>query len=770
MHQHSIAGLRGTAAGALVALILVLGSTAALAHEGGEGRHDDHQSPNRGWHGSRHGDDLFRWAGTFDVMAGNGSAVAEIVDVSNDGNQAIYTDAGNEEIGFVDIRNLRHAIGQGTVAMPGEPTSLAILGPLVLVAVNTSESFTSPSGQLVVVHRFTRQIVATHDLGGQPDSIAIAPDGKRAVIVIENERDEDVGGGLLPQYPSGTLKIVDMQGPADAWSVREADLSPVAEHAFEGSDLEPEFVDVNRKNLAVVTFQENNHIAVVDIVSGKTVSEFPAGSVDLDNVDTVEDDLIILDSKITKRREPDAVAWIDDDSFATANEGDYEDASGEEGGSRGFTVFNINGAIEHESHESFEHLLVSIGHYNEGRSENKGVEPESAETGWFGRRNLLFIGSERSNAIGVYDVTDGEPRFVQVLPTGIGPEGLKAFPKRKLLLASTETDVADDGIPTMINFYRQAPSLTTYPMIESGPDDAGLPIGWVALSGMAGDPWDADTVYAVSDSFLADGFIYSIDVSRKPALIYDRLKVSGASVNLDLEGIAVGPDGSFWLASEGNASSRPNVVLKVDPATGMVMNEFQLPPGLEVNARSNGFEGVAVTGEPGAETVYVAVQRAWPAAGDTDAVETKLGRLDPGTGEWGFVYYPLEPLGNGGWIGLSELTALPDGSFAVVERDKGWGPSTPPVAELKALFHVDLAGADFRAYDDPNGLVTVEKRLIASLEPLIARRSIWTAEKLEGVAVTADGRVFAVTDNDGVDDATGETVFLRLGRVSRLLR
>lgn len=716
----------------------------------------------------RHGEPLFRWVGTFDVMAGNGSGVAEIVDVTTNGKQLVYTDAANEAIGFVDIRFPSRPVGQGTLDMPGEPTSLAVLDPLVLVAVNTSPSYTEPSGKLVVVHRLTRKIVATYELGGQPDSIALAPDRKRAVIVIENERDEDLADGLLPQYPSGKLLIVDLKGPADGWTIREADLTPVALNAFEGSDLEPEFVDVNRKNLAVVTFQENNHLAVVDIVSGETVSQFPAGSVELHDVDTEEDDLITLNSHINKRREPDGVAWIDDDSFATANEGDYEDAAGEEGGSRGFTVFNVDGTVEYESAESFEHLLVSAGHYNEGRSENKGVEPEAAEAGVFGERNLLFIASERSNAIGVYDVTQGTPELLQALPTGIGPEGLKAIPGRNLLVASTETDVVDAGIPTMITLYERRSSLSRYPMIRSAPDGSGLPIPWVALSGLAGDPWDRNTLYTVSDSFLAAGFIYTVDVSRRPALITNRLQVAGASSSLDLEGIAVGPDGYFWLASEGNAS-RPNLILKVDPGTGLVVEEIELPAFLAANARSNGFEGIAVTGSPGQESVYVAIQRAWPATGDTDELHTRIGRFDVATETWGFVYYPLEPEGNGDWIGLSELTLLPDGTFAVIERDKGWGPSTGFVAELKALYRVDLAGAEFRAYDDAAGLVTIDKKLILNLTPLIERRSIFTAEKLEGLAVSASCNVYVVTDNDGLDDAPGETVFLRLGPVARLL-
>lgn len=706
---------------------------------------------------------LFATIGTFDVMAGNGSAVAEIVDVSNNGKQLVYTDSPEESIGFVDISDPANPVGDGTVPVGGEPTSLVVRGPLVLVGVNTSESFSEPSGQLVVVHRHRRRIVAVHELGGQPDSLALAPDRKRLAIVLENERDEDLDDGLIPQPPTGTLLIVDLRGAAKRWTVTEADLSPVAVNASVGEDLEPEYVDINGENEAVVSFQENNHLAIVDLVTGVTVHQFAAGSVELNDVDTVEDDLIAFDGTLTKRREPDAVAWIDDDSFATANEGDYEDELGEEGGSRGFTIFNRDGSVEYESAESFEHWLASAGHYNDGRSENKGCEPESIESGVFGGRTLLFVGSERCNAVAIYDMSGGSPEPLQLLATGIGPEGLKAIPKRNLFVASTETDEADTGIPTMINLYRAESGPVLYPMIVSADDDTGNPIPWVALSGLAGDPVDPAILYAVSDSFLAEGFIYTLDVSTHPATIVDRLQVDGASAPLDLEGIAVGPDGNFWLGSEGNAGSRPNLVLAVDSDSGTVLSEIPLPAGMVDMRRGNGIEGIAVTGEAGAEVVYVAIQRAWPDEGDSDGVDTKIGRYEVATGEWGFVHYPLEPEGTGDWIGLSELTLLPDGTFAVIERDKGWGPTTGFNAELKAVFGVDLEGAEFRPFDDAAGLVTIDKSLLRGLLPEIEAASVWTAEKLEGLAVAADGQVYAVTDNDGVDDATGETVFLRLG-------
>lgn len=716
---------------------------------------------------------LFVPIATFDVIAGNGSAVAEIIDVSKNGRQAIYTDADNEAIGFVDISKPRFPIGQGTLSVGGEPTSLVIAGRYVLVAVNTSPDFDNPAGNLLVIDRKTRDTVATFALMGQPDSIALSPNGKLVAIVIENERDEDENGGFIPQAPTGGLQILKLQGKPAHWELSDADLSSVAAGAFAGSDLEPEYVDINSDNLAVVTFQENNHLAVVDLETGQTVSEFTAGSADLSNVDTAEEDLINLDSDITKRREPDAVTWITNELFATANEGDYEDENGEEGGSRGYTIFNIYGEVVYESAESFEHLLVSAGHYNEGRSENKGVEPESVEYGQYADQKLLFVGSERSNAVGVYDVEDAsEPELLQVLPTGIGPEGLKAIPQRRLFLVSTESDEADAGIPTMINIYKQRKvKRARYPMIVSDDDVNGLPIPWVALSGLAADPVDADILYAVSDSFLAEGFVYTIDAGSKPARIIDRVQVDSTALSAapDLEGIAVGPDGAFWLASEGRNGTRPNAIIKTD-AFGNVLAEITLPAVLANNARNNGFEGIAVQGKAGEEMVYVAIQRAWPDAGDTDEVNTKIGRYDVAKAEWTFVHYPLEPEGEGDWIGLSDLTPMPDGTFAVIERDKGWGPSTGFNAELKAVYWIDLYRADFRPYiEGEDNLVTIEKCLLIDVLPKMERRSIWTAEKLEGFAINKYGKTFFVTDNDGVDDAPGETLFFSMGNIWRYM-
>ena len=40
-------------------------------------------------------------------------------------------------------------------------------------------------------------------------------------------------------------------------------------------------------------------------------------------------------------------------------------------------------------------------------------------------------------------------------------------------------------------------------------------------------------------------------------------------------------------------------------------------------------------------------------------------------------------------------------------------------------------------------------------------------DKVEGMTVDSAGAVFVVTDNDGVDDSSGETQFFALGSIAR---
>jgi hypothetical protein len=109
------------------------------------------------------------------------------------------------------VRNPANPQPDGTISMGGETTSVAVRDPrYALVAVNTSPDFVNPSGELAVIDIARRSIVRTIDLGGQPDAIAVAPNRRYAAIAIENERDEDFNGGIIPQAPPGKLVILRM--------------------------------------------------------------------------------------------------------------------------------------------------------------------------------------------------------------------------------------------------------------------------------------------------------------------------------------------------------------------------------------------------------------------------------------------------------------------------------------------------------------------------------------------------------------------------------
>lgn len=138
-------------------------------------------------------------------------------------------------------------------------------------------------------------------------------------------------------------------------------------------------------------------------------------------------------------REPDAVQWINDWTIATADEGDLD------GGSRGFTFFNPNGGVIFSSANGDDHLAAQVGHYPEDRSENKGNEPEGLEYARFGSESFVFVGSERASMVSVYSLDRcHQPEFKQVLPTGLGPEGLAVLANGQNLIV-TDNDGVDDS-------------------------------------------------------------------------------------------------------------------------------------------------------------------------------------------------------------------------------------------------------------------------------------------------------------------------------------
>jgi hypothetical protein len=724
------------------------------------------------------GDRMFNRIATFPVYLNtdiDAETVAEIVDVGNKGKTLVYTDSQTGKLGFVGISNPARPRALGAIDVGGEPTSVAVAGDFALVAVNTSPGYMTPSGHLHVVDIKSQSVVATHALAGQPDSIAVSPDGRYAAVVIENERDEDLGSGEPPQAPSGLLQIVDLAGEPSDWSLRDVNLDGIA--TLYPDDAEPEYVDINSGNIAAVTLQENNHIILVDLVSGTVINDFSAGMVDLVQIDTQEEDpalIALTDSQPGRVREPDGVSWITNDLLAIAGEGDLF------GGSRGITIFDTAGNVVFDSGNSLEHEVVRLGHYPDGRSANKGNEPENVDFADFGGERFLFVASERSSVVFVYKLKgkDSVPQLVQTLPAGIGPEGIKAIPERGLLVAASENDSRGDGYRGVLSIYMLEKGEADYPTVVSANRPDGTPIPWGALSGFASDPDATDNVYTIYDSFYQQSRIFAMDISNHPAVITDEIVLRDGllTVDLDPEGIALSAsgDGSFWIASEGAGSvddpARPvssNSVVVHAAADGGIIETIALPAAVNAKQRRFGFEGVASVMEGGSEILYVAFQRAWVGDPEPDNVDNggkvRIGRYDTAAGEWTFAYYPLEvrQSPNGGWVGLSEITALGNAEFAVVERDNQANTD----ARIKRVYRFSVNSVTFKP--EGGGFETLGKTLVRDLLPDLQATGGMVLEKIESLAVTRSGDLLFANDNDGVDDSSGET---RLIRVRRGLR
>jgi hypothetical protein len=656
------------------------------------------------------------------------TAAAEISTVTEDGRTVVYTDSPGGRLGFVDITNPSAPKPAGTLAVGGEPTSVAHLGRLLLAGVNTRTSFTEPSGKLVVIDSSSRAVKREIDLGGQPDSVAVAPSGRYIAVAIENERDEDVDDGAIPQAPAGWLAVIDTR----TWKATRINLSGLS--ALAPTDPEPEYVSINSRDEAVVSLQENNHLAVVNLRTGKVIRSIDAGSVTVDAVDTLDDDKIELTGTITAKREPDGVAWINDDLFATANEGDYE------GGSRGWSIFSKKtGKVVWDAGNSLEHIAVAHGQYPDKRSDAKGVEAENVAFAVLNRTPYVFVNSERGNFTAVYDVSNpAKPKFRQLLPTTNGPEGVVAVPSRNLVVVSSEEEDASIGIRGTVQVYGFGSSRND--QIVSKND-----IPWGALSALSAVPGRRDRLASVTDAVYTPTRILGLTTG---GVIDSDLTVTkdGEPVGYDVEGLVVRKAGGYWLAVEGTgAGKEPNLLVRLN-ARGQVQEEIPLSADVAAAITSNGLEGVTEVGT----SVWVAVQRA--IKGDP-ANTARIGRYDTVTRTWSWLLYPLDAAPTG-WVGLSELVAVDENTFAVIERDNQRGP----LAAIKRIYTFDVPATW-------TGTPTVTKKLVKDLLPLLKSDGGWVQDKVEGLAVAGNGRTYAVTDNDGLDDSTGETVFLDLGRL-----
>lgn len=273
-------------------------------------------------------------------------------------------------------------------------------------------------------------------------------------------------------------------------------------------DMEPEYLTISADSkTAWVTLQENNALAKIDIASKTVTALFPLGFKSYNTAATAidpsdKDGGIFLNKwKARGMYQPDAIAVLEKGGIPflfTANEGDAREYGGFEEaervkdllldptafpdaatlqqedklgrlnvtktvgddksdgdldvlysfGARSFSVWQGNtGQQVYDSKNELERKCIAAGLYDDGRSDDKGVEPEGITLGTVGKKSIAFVGMERADALAIYDVTDPfQPTFLKLLPTGDAPEGITFIPAhqspvgKSLVVVSSEND------------------------------------------------------------------------------------------------------------------------------------------------------------------------------------------------------------------------------------------------------------------------------------------------------------------------------------------
>ncbi|WP_199614186.1 esterase-like activity of phytase family protein [Paenibacillus alkalitolerans] len=737
--------------------------------------------------------DSFRHIGTFVVPNGG---VAEIISATPDGRTIAYTNSGDDNVGIVDFNNPRQPKLLKEIAVPGEPTSVSITadGKYAVAAVNSShkeegEKPVLTPGKLVVIDMKSLKIIGGVNVGEGPDSVSLTKLGGTtlAVVAIENEPVVvDAKGNLTDAEEPGLEG--DISGPGYvqivAINFSNPKASPVKTIKFPEERLEakgllfpadpqPEFVDI-KNGKAAVTLQENNGVALIDLKTG-SFDLFSLGKPKRQMHDLTEDGKISFTESYPEKfaseasyigaRMPDAVAWNARGTILyTADEGEMDLTGG-----RGWSAWSVTGAQIWKDNGSLERIAAQYGHYPEGRSEAGGIEVEGLETAVFGKKEFAFVGSEKGSFVGVYDITNNKhPKFVQLLSTGMEPEGLLAIPQNNLFLTSDE----DSGTITVfegITGKYEAPA--DQPVLHSSK------VYWSAISGLASDEKRNDVVYAVPDNAM-EPYIYKITLKNGVGNFEHMAKITDGSktADLDMEGIvrdtsaAAPATGGFWLANEGNAKFgkhdyMQNQLIQVD-MKGNVLQKIVLPAEVDSSSggwiRNNGFEGVAISSD--GNYILGAIQREYKADEAIGGkLYTRIVRYDLTNKTWEFFLYPLEAaMVEDDWIGLSEIVNLGGDVYAVIERDKQVGGAVT----LKAVYTFTLDGVE-----PFEGLVTassdISKSVVTKKRVLDLRDAFAPFEKIEGMTVTPDGSVWTGLDNDGGEV---KSVFFKAGELNNLLK
>lgn len=385
----------------------------------------------------------------------------------------------------VDVLNARTGafIDRIDTTAYGQINSVSIHHGVAAFAIESTVR-TNP-GVVTLYDTSTRALLAGASpitVGALPDMLTFTKDGSKILVANEGTpstygpRLADTNGhrnyGPAVNDPVGSVSIIDVGTRTVTHTATLAGVQQTGTHirTNTGMDVEPEYIAVNAAGTkAYVTLQEANAIGVLNVQTGQFEKVIGLGAKDFslagNRIDARDNGTINLTSPNVKGLYmPDGIAVYERNGqtfLVTANEGDFREddedrlaasnlgATGDlarlrvsatdssagdlyAAGARSFSIRDENGNIVYDSGEILDREAIARGIYDDGRSRDKGVEPEGVEVMEINGRTFALIGLERTlkAGIAIFDITDAaNSSFVDMIVSDgdLAPEGLKGY-------------------------------------------------------------------------------------------------------------------------------------------------------------------------------------------------------------------------------------------------------------------------------------------------------------------------------------------------------
>ncbi|WP_338431398.1 choice-of-anchor I family protein [Synechococcus elongatus] len=345
----------------------------------------------------------------------------------------------------------------------------------------------------------------------EPEYIAISPDGKTAVVTLQEANAVafiDLATATVTDIKPLGLKDFSLPGNALDPSDRDGGINlrnvpvfglyqPDAIASFVGADGKTYYITANEGDSRI---RPTGDDILPDVGEGDIFNE----EVRVGSNSYVLDPTIFPNAAELKQNSNLGRLTVTNKSGDLDGDGDFDQIV--TFGARSFSILNSEGELVFDSGDQLERITASFFPQNfnasndnndlDNRSDNKGPEPEGVVTGQINDRIYAFVGLERTGGVIVYDVTSPtSPTFVQYLNNrnfnadvetaeagDLGPEGL----------AFISAEDSPNGKPLLVVGNEISGTTTIYEInVDSNPDliklDNSAQIAYITLLGRPGD-------------------------------------------------------------------------------------------------------------------------------------------------------------------------------------------------------------------------------------------------------------------------------------------